>query len=145
MRKRFDPKQTANDSNVAGEPHVGIFWLFNGKLIFDTTLVSKGEAYGDHVGHAASHIDYWAEIQRKGLVPPESEYEEFPRGRVMHHPASGEFTILADKCITDRKELVGEIKKTLHLPMNKTKIGSDPHYRCFFCLYGKEVDNDLGE
>ena len=63
----------------------------------------------------------------------------------MHRPSSGEFMILADKCITDRKELVSEIKKTLHLPVKKTKIGGDPHYRCFFCLYGKDEDDDLGE
>jgi hypothetical protein len=124
------------------EPHVGIFWLVKGKLIIDTTPVSKAEPYGDHVGHSTSHIDYWAELQRNRLVPPESEYEEYPRGRVMHHPASGEFTILADKCIADRKELVSEIKKTLHLPVNKTKIGSDPHYRCFTCLYGKNEDDE---
>ena len=74
-------------------------------------------------------------------MPHESEYEEFPRGRVMHHPKSGQYTILADKCILDRKDLITHIKDALQLPA-KTKIGTDPHYRCFFCLYGKDVDED---
>ena len=145
MRKRPNPNQNANDSNVAGEPHVGIFWLVKGKLILDSTTLNEAEPYGDHVTHPRSHIDVWQQYQRLGKVPPECEYEEHPRGRVMHHPKSGEFMILADKCITDHKELVSEIKKTLHLPVKKTKIGSDPHYRCFFCLYGKDEDDDLGE
>ena len=127
------------------QAEVGIFWLVSGKLVIDSTSLDQAESYGDHVTHPRSHIDVWTQFQRIGKVPHESEYEEFPRGRVMHHPASGEFTILADKCITDRKELVSEIKKTLHLPMRKTKIGSDPHYRCFVCLYGKDEDDDLGE
>ena len=74
-------------------------------------------------------------------MPHESEYEEFPRGRVMHHPKSGQYTILADKCILDRKDLITHIKDALQLPA-KTKIGTDPYYRCFFCLYGKDVDED---
>jgi hypothetical protein len=63
---------------------------------------------------------------------------------VTHHPSSGEFTILADPCILDRKDLITQIKDALHLPA-KTKIGTDPHYRCFFCLYGSDVDDDLDE
>jgi hypothetical protein len=113
MRKRDDNLQ----------PQVGIFWFVHGKLIFDSTSLAQAECYGEHLTHPRSHIDVWNQFQRLGKVPPESEYEEYPRGRVMHHPASGEFTILADKCITDRKELVSEIKKTLHLPVRKTKLG----------------------
>jgi hypothetical protein len=51
-------------------------------------------------------------------VPPECEYEEYPRGRV-----------------------IAQIKGALHLPA-KTKVGSDPHYRCFACLYGKDEDDE---
>jgi hypothetical protein len=86
----------------------------------------------------------WSQFQRIGKVPPECEYEEYPRGRVMHRPSSGDFTILADKCILDRTDLIAEIKEALHLP-KKTKLGGDPHYRCFFCLYGNDVDDDLGK
>ena len=126
------------------EPYLGIFWLVDGKLIIDSTPLTEAEPYGDHVTHPQSHIDVWKQLQRIGKVPHESEYEEFPRGRVMHHPKSGEYTLLADPCILARKDLIAEITKALNLP-KKTKLGSDPHYRCFFCLYGKDVDDDLGE
>ena len=125
----------------ADEPRVGIFWLVKGELIFDSSPLDEAESYGEHLTHPRSHIDVWNQFQQVGKVPRESEYEEYPRGRVMHHPASVEFTILADKCIADRKELVSEIKKTLHLP-KKTKLGSDPHYRCFTCLYPKGEDDE---
>jgi hypothetical protein len=123
------------------KPQVGIFWLVKGELIFDSTSLDQAEPYGEHLTHPRSHIDVWSQFQHLGKVPPESEYEEYPRGRVMHHPASGEFTVLADKCILARKDLIAEIMKALHLPA-KTKIGSDPHYRCFTCLYGKDEDDE---
>lgn len=51
------------------------------------------------------------------------------------------FTILADKCILSRKDLLAQITDALHLPA-KTKIDTDPHYECFKCLYGSDVDED---
>jgi hypothetical protein len=115
------------------EPHVGIFWLVKGKLIIDTTPISKAEPYGDHLGHAASHVDYWAELQRKRLVPPEVEYEEPPRGRVGYDKREERFWLRADRCILRTPKLVSKILKQLHLPADTT-IETDPHYRCAQCL-----------
>jgi hypothetical protein len=126
------------------QPDVGIFWLVNGRLLFDSTPLSEAEPDAGYLGHAPSHIDVWAQFQRFGKSPRESEYEEFPRGRVMYHPAAEEFTILADKCILDRKDLIIQIKMTLHLPPNTT-LATDSHYRCFTCLYGNDdLDHESG-
>ena len=116
------------------EPHVGIFWLFNGKLIIDTTPLSKAEAYGDHLGHAASHVDYWAELQRKGLVPPEVEYEEPPRGRVGYDKREERFWLRADRCILKKKALVSRILRVMNLPSSNTQTEKDDHYQCEVCL-----------
>jgi hypothetical protein len=116
------------------EPHVGIFCLFNGKLIIDATPVSKAEPYGDHLGHAASHIDYWAELQRKRLVPPEIEYEEPPRGRVGYDNREERFLLRADRCILKKKALVIRIMQAINLPSSKTLTEKDDHYQCEVCL-----------
>ena len=123
------------------EARIGIFWLVRDKLTFDCTPLSEAEAYGDHRGHPGSHISVWAQLQKLGTAPRESEYEEYPRGRAMYHPAFKEFTILADRCILDRNELIAQIKEDLHLPRG-TKTGTDSHYRCFHCLYGKDDEDD---
>lgn len=123
------------------EPQVGIFWLVDGKLLIDSTLLSKSEPYGNHQTHPRSHIDVWDEYQRVGKVPPESEYEEFPRGRVIYDTTTQTFTVLADKCILNHKELITRIKEELHLP-KKATLGTDTHYRCFTCLYGRDDDQD---
>ena len=124
-------------------PHLGIFWLVDGKLIIDSLPLSKSERYGDHKTHPRSHIDVWAEFEGSGRVPRGAEYDEYPRGRVMHHPMSGEFTIFADRCILKRKGLIAQIKKALHL-RKKVKTGTDPHYRCPQCLWGKQINEDWG-
>src|SRR5690242_1185265 len=90
-------------------PRVGIFWFYKGKLIIDSTPLSAAEQYGEFLGHPASHIDHWANLQRTGVVPPEVEYEEAPRGRVVYHRRLETFTLLADKCILDRKNVVRRI------------------------------------
>lgn len=123
------------------EPSLGIVWLVRGKLLFNSVPLSEAEAYDTHLNHPRSHIDVWAQLQKLGAAPRESEYEEYPRGRVTYHPAFKEFTILADRCILDRKDLIDQIKDELHLP-NKVKLGADAHYRCYRCLYGRDDSDD---
>ena len=122
-------------------PLLGIFWLVGGKLIFDKSHLNEAEHYADHLTHPHSHVRVWAKLERTGQVPQGSEYDEFPRGRVTYHPASGESTLLADRCILDGEGLVVQIKKALHLG-KKVKIGTDLHYRCPRCLRGKRINEE---
>ena len=122
-------------------PHLGIFWLVDGKLIIDSSPLSEAEPYGDHMNHPRGHVDVWTKFERSGQVPRGSEYEEYPRGRVMFDTTNESFTILADKCILKRKDMIAQIKKALHLH-KKVKTGTDPHYRCPLCLRGKQINED---
>jgi hypothetical protein len=114
-------------------PRVCIFWLVKRKLIIDSTPVSQAEAYGDHLGHPTSHVDHWSKLQRSGIVPAETEYEEPPRGRVGYDKREERFWLRADRCILRNKALVRRIMAAMNLPFN-TKIETDPHYRCSACL-----------
>jgi len=84
-------------------PHLGIFWLVDGKLIIDSSPLSEAERYGDHMNHPRGHVDVWPKFERSRRVPRGSEYEEYPRGRVMFETTNESFTILADKCILKHK------------------------------------------
>ena len=116
------------------EPRVAIFWLFEGKLIIDSTPLSEAEPYGDALTHANSHIDYWTTQQERGVITPEVEYEEPPRGRVGYDKRQGRFFLRADKCILNNKALVTKIIAALNLPPRRTSTELDPHYRCAQCL-----------
>jgi hypothetical protein len=82
---------------------------------------------------AKGHIDYWTELQERGAVPIEVEYEEPPRGRVGYNAKKKEFFLLADHCIIGDAEAVQKIIAALHLPEDTEPL-PDFHYRCAKCL-----------
>jgi len=135
------PKPAVSKKKPKTEARLGIFWSVNGRLLIDSAPVSECERYGDHYNYPGSHIKVWEQWLRIGKAPAASEYEEFPRGRVIHDMKTKQFTLLADKCILNRKDLIAAIKKELRLP-KQTSLGTDPHYRCSTCLYGNADDEE---
>lgn len=129
----------ARTASLRAEPHVGIFWLFRGEVLFDTTPLSEAETFGDFRIHSGNHISVCERFRLARMVPPEIEYEEYPRGRVVFDSKSKLFNLLADRCILRRKDILAKIKKQMHLP--KTTVeGTDSHYRCFSCLGESTAD-----
>jgi hypothetical protein len=122
-----------------GEPQLGIFWFVRGNLLIDSMPLSKSERYHDHQAYPHSHIDIWERWRLGGKVPHESEYEEFPRGRVMYNTKTKTFTLLADRCILRDSGTLSTIMSAMNLPRNTDK-GTDAHYRCFHCLHGSEKE-----
>jgi hypothetical protein len=114
-------------------PEVGVLYFVGEKLWIDSTPNGEAPTYGDCLIHERNHIDYWAELVKTGDVP-NVEYEQYPRGRVAYNKNSGNFTLLADRCVLGRKNLVRTILRRMHLPARDTSVGEDSHYQCFSCL-----------
>jgi hypothetical protein len=92
-------------------PSVGIFWVLDRRskpvqLLIDACPVESAEIYGDFRTHGGHH-DYWqslaslgaAALKRRGLpsAPLWSEYEEWPRGRVVFLMSTARFIVYADR------------------------------------------------
>jgi hypothetical protein len=118
------------------EPRVGIFWLIANRLVIDTTALSEAGKYGDFAIHEGDHITVWGEMEKRGEVPRDSDYEECPRGRANYNTKTQRFTLYADVCILGEKNVVKELMRVMHLPSD-TALSTDEHYRCFRCLAGK--------
>ncbi len=130
-------------TRAKAEPRVGIFWLFGGKLITDSTPLSQAEPYGEAKTHPRGHLKHWTELQKTGQVPQDVEYEDPPRGRVLYYPRGEEFVLYADRCILAKKKLVRQIMAALNLPGKRTTTSKDSHYCCARCLRrGFEFDPD---
>lgn len=130
-------------SDTPAEPRVGIFWLFKGNLVIDSTPLSCAEPYGDCVTHPRGHLEVWTAFQRRSEVPAEVEYEEPPRGRVLFHRRRDRFFLLADRCILQSADIPQRIMAEMHLPNSNTETETDAHYRCSICLYGRSPMDDL--
>jgi hypothetical protein len=131
MRNRAQRRRNEKPDNT---PSVGIFFSVGRKLWLDMTPLSQGGTYGEFKIHERGHDEYWELLIRQGAVPPGSEYQEYPRGRVAYNERTQQFSLLADRCISRQKERVAEIMERMHLPADHTTKGTDPHYECPRCL-----------
>ena len=51
---------------TAAEPKVGIFWLSDGNLVIDSTLLSKAEDYGGAFKiHPGDHCSVWEKVSAR--------------------------------------------------------------------------------
>ena len=89
-------------------PAVGIFWLVNDVLVIDRTTLEDAEPYGDCLTHAAGHYERWEEWQalssdeqRASAGYPDrialTEYDQWPRGRIVHETPKHRFVIYGDR------------------------------------------------
>ena len=106
------------------------------RLIIDTTALSEAGKYGDFKIYDGDHVTLWAEMERRGEVPPGSDYEEHPRGRVNFNTKTQRFNLFLDRCILRKKDVEKRLMRLMHLP-DDTALSADDHYRCFQCLAGK--------
>jgi len=125
-RNAQDPSQPA--------PQIGIFWVVRGALIIVPVPLMEGEGYGDYIVFGPGHHKVWHELQLRGQVPRDYEFEEFPRGRVRYDPRDGTFLLLADSCILRDEAVLDQIIERMCLPRKKTFMDRDSHYRCSECL-----------
>jgi hypothetical protein len=122
-------------------PAVGIFWgvaevgrpFF---LLADLVPLREAELYGDFLSHGG-HYEYWeklaalsvGELRRRGhpTAPVWSEYEEWPRGRVVYHVRTGRFVVYADWHLRAPTAL-NLIVDRFGLPESGFDVWSDEHY-----------------
>ena len=63
--RRGRPMQKGQ-KRVGAQPCVGIFWVFGGEVILDTTPISQADRYGEAMTHPRGHLQHWTELQRTG-------------------------------------------------------------------------------
>jgi len=117
-------------------PRVGIFFVQDKYLWIDSTPVEEALLYGDVQTHDKGHDAYWEELQARGSVPRDVEYDECPRGRVCFGTRAKTFHLYLDRCILSRSDMVEKIIRAMNLPPGPlTKIELDSHYRCPGCMH----------
>ena len=122
-------------------PHVGIFWQVWNRtylhLITDSVPVDEAEAYGDFQTHGA-HAEYWEKLTamtrkafRQECLPGViliTEYDQWPRGRVVFNRETGRFTLYADPKL-QATGTIETIAAHFALPASRFDVQSDAHYR----------------
>ena len=123
---------------------VGLCWVVEdqSRAALIAHAVSKKQAaiYGDMLTVETGHFDYWSELARLGAhalstrgiptAPGWSEYDEWPRGRVLYDCLVQRFVIRADRQL-HRPMFVRLIANHFRIAVESTAILSDDHYRSF--------------
>ena len=122
-------------------PQIGIFWHVQASdgdtiLLVDCVPMAKAETYGEFLTHG-THYEHWSQLAAMGeralrdqgipAVVRCTEYEEWPRGRVVFHRPSGRFTLYADRKL-QTPAIVEDILRRFSLPADRTDVRSDAHY-----------------
>ena len=137
MRERLSRVPAQNDgsqvrSKQASAPEVGVFFAHGDNLWIDSTPVDEAILYGDMRTHDRGHEDFWEQLQARGEVPRDEEYDECPRGRVCYDTKQEVFRIYLGKCIREKKDMVSRIIRSMNLPP-ATRAELDSHYKCPWC------------
>jgi hypothetical protein len=73
-------------------------------------------------------------LKETGEVPQDSEYDDYPRGRVAYNTKTEKYLLFLDRCILKNKSFVNKIISGLNLPPKRTEVDTDSHYECAGCL-----------
>jgi len=121
---------------------LGLFWVVedHGKAVLIAHAVSMEQAvpYGDMLTVDAGHFEFWSGLARRGphllrvagtpTTPVWSEYEEWPRGRVLYDCAARRFIIRADPQL-HRPAFVRLIADRFRFVTADASVLPDDHYR----------------
>lgn len=115
---------------------IGVFFLWASQILTSSRPWKLNPvAYGFHI-YLVSHMEYWQTLQSEGKVPLDITYDLVPRGRVIFNEETCTFTLLADPCIVNRKDLVMDVISKFNLPLG-TAVAADAQYLCKDCLNHK--------
>ena len=113
---------------------VGIFWCVNGELVFRT--IEAREIDSDDLGKIDApftHIQEWEIHQiynQFGMILFDTEYQNFPRGRVIFDILTQSFNVFLDKNIY-KETITGKVIEQFNLRDKTVRWFDDPHYRTF--------------
>jgi hypothetical protein len=99
------PKMHKGERTQPTVPNVGIFWVLGKRILIDGTPITDAESYSDFKIHDRGHDKVWEGYQKAAVVSEDLEYEDVPRGRVMYNTKTGQYLLLADRCILKDPEL----------------------------------------
>jgi hypothetical protein len=121
---------------------VGPFWVVEeggrSVIIALTVPLEQAEAYGDMLTVDTGHLEYWSRLARRGdralraaaipTAPVWSEYEEWPRGRVLYDCVARRFVIRADQQL-HRPGFIRLVADCFGIEAIGATILLDDHYR----------------
>jgi hypothetical protein len=121
---------------------VGPFWVVEADgqaaLVSLAVPLERADPYGDMLTVDTGHLEHWSHLAHRGTgalreaglptAPVWSEYEEWPRGRVLYDRTARRFVVRADRQL-QRPEFLRLIADRFRIEAVVVTMLSDDHYR----------------
>jgi hypothetical protein len=121
---------------------VGPFWMVeeegNAAIIALAVRLDRADAYGDMLTVDTGHLEHWSRLARRGVValreagiptaPVWSEYEEWPRGRVLYDRVARRVVVRADTHL-HQPEFLRLIAERFRINLATAIVLPDEHYQ----------------
>ncbi len=117
------------DSHLAAKvPEVGIFWLYQQKLLKSAVPLADGMEYGEFINGPTGHYEYWGKASNRIPEVRDREYDQVPRGRVVYSMKEKTFYVYASKKTIGSSALKDRIASAFRLADETIAFRSDEHY-----------------
>jgi hypothetical protein len=117
---------------------IGIFYLINGRIVYETAPVLTIKSSGGVRAYPRQHYEFWSELQKKDADLYDLDCYSLPRGRVLYNDNTKKFEIIADRHILEKDRLRTLVIHDFHLEKSDVQFNEDEHYRCAVCENGLE-------
>ena len=114
-------------------PKLGIFYLFNGRIISETAAVSTIDPSGSVLFYPRQHYELWSQLQKENHDLGDLDCYALPRGRVSFNLKNNRFQVVADQHILENSNLIERILWDFDLERADTEFRADEQYRCSLC------------
>lgn len=134
---------TISDHPEGRAGRVGYFWLVVDRqgcdvILADTLDLAGAETYGELLTHPCGHYEFWEKMKRRGpawlrarnlsAALLSTEYEDWPRGRVVYSPSQDRFYIYVDHRIQTPAR-IALVRDKFQISGSEVVISGDSHYR----------------
>ena len=110
----------------------------NAAIIALAVRLDRADAYGDMLTVDTGHLEHWSRLARRGVValreagmptaPVWSEYEEWPRGRVLYDRVARRVVVRADTHL-HQPEFLRLIAERFRINLATAIVLPDEHYQ----------------
>ena len=108
---------------------IAVFWYYKEKCYGDEAIIDSKNAvtYGDYIQLNSDHFVIWPKYCKEIGLPPKTEYDKIPRGRILFHILTHHYIVIGSKAIVQDEAIQQNILQWYGLPRN-TEFRWDRHY-----------------
>src|ERR1039457_2822102 len=106
MRNRSDGRgKISKPKTDASPPIPQTLFPLQSRSALKSVSVYGSPTYGDFRIHERGHDAYWQMLKQAGVVPKDSEYDDYPRGRAAYNTKTRTYSLFLDRCILKKKSI----------------------------------------